>query len=1170
MALEDGFYTLADRLTELTRQIGQGGGAAQARPETTSIEAFENAVSENFDQLQETLLEVDGGEVQQEVTLSEESVETIVTANQTQLEGSFEEAIQPEDPEEVTEEVEGAPAFNLSAEREQVQALFDELESSADITDEQLQEVAETFGEFEEKITGVSEKVEEGNLAFDQVSDKITDLADTAKEQFSEVVGNVEPAQEAINTYFQSVKDRVATQEGFLQATGEDLAQVGGVIGQIGDQQFLGNIGQTVDRLSAIASGGEAILPSQEQLQQSNSLVGAISESARNFAGNITRARVALAGLLAPLAIAADLLEDAFGVARDFRQETGIGAERMRELRSVTADVSTELAGFGLEPAAVSDVALSLVDRFGSIETATAQSGENLETLISQSGRLAGALGVSAERGAEITGTFIELENLIGGSAERGAALTNELAQARDVAPQEAFEQITSNAEQLSQFSGNTTESLAEAAVQAQQLGTSLGTVADFQEQALGDITGQVQQIQEAQMLTGQQLNATALISASYQGTEETLTEIADQLEGINFENLDFFQRQALQEAFPGFSLSELERLSRGREILEETNTTLQRAQAIAAGDLTFEQAVRADDVDEVERLRRQFNQLYFVIAENLFPIVSDLLGVITQLTPLIELIAPAVEGAAEGLRFLLSPVQLLETSFVAVKDLFYDTEGSAEALDASITSLGDTFRSLLSPIRDLTGSTIFGLFEERSKEAKESVDTFSSVIESAGILLGTYFGAKTIGSYLFGSAGSFTGAIGNATQSLRSFIPGLSKTASTAKNTGGVLSRLSGTMSTTGSATSTAAGKVSSGSSSMLASFSKLAGVSAVILSLGGGVMMLAEAAQMFAEVDGDALLATGGALAGLTTAVIGTLTAISATGVGALAMGVAAGVIATFAGSVYVLAEATETAAPAVSSLTTSLMKLATIPAGAYYKVAAGITALGGALTSLAAGGIAAGVADFFGGSTIERLSEISGMATEIQIVASSIQTLTESMQSLEDVDISSAVSQLENLSNTGALSATGEVGVQATGEAIEASGVGVQTRDSISVAQTVQGNGEMVGTVQATGEAAEAGQVGVQAEGPGVATVDQNIATGPQQAAATAQQAGAAQQTEGETQEVRLDSETDDVKGVLQEILNTQKQLLSDLRNGNIAVYLDGRKVNKELVRGLGLTN
>jgi hypothetical protein len=294
---------------------------------------------------------------------------------------------------------------------------------------------------------------------------------------------------------------------------------------------------------------------------------------------------------------------------------------------------------------------------------------------------------------------------------------------------------------------------------------------------------------------------------------------------------------------------------------------------------------------------------------------------------------------------------------------------------------------------------------------------------------------------------------------------------------------------------------------------------------------------------------------------------------------MGAAAGVIATFAGSVYVLAEATETAAPAVSSLTTSLMKLATIPAGAYYKVAAGITALGGALTSLAAGGIAAGVADFFGGSTIERLSEISGMATEIQIVASSIQTLAKSMQSLEDVDISSAVSQLENLSDAEMVSAVRKVNVanqvesaavQATGEAIEAGEVGVQARDSVSVAQTLQG-GDMTRTVQATGEVAEAGEVGVQAEGPGVATVDQNIATGPQQTAAAAQQqAGATQQAAGETREVRLDSETDDVKGVLQDILNTQKQLLSDLRNGNIAVYLDGRKVNKELVRGLGLTN
>jgi len=104
--------------------------------------------------------------------------------------------------------------------------------------------------------------------------------------------------------------------------------------------------------------------------------------------------------------------------------------------------------------------------------------------------------------------------------------------------------------------------------------------------------------------------------------------------------------------------------------------------------------------------------------------------------------------------------------------------------------------------------------------------------------------------------------------------------------------------------------------------------------------------------------------------------------------------------------------------------------------------------------------------------------------------------------------------------------------------------------------------------SGQEGEAAQVNVQS--PNVATVDSDVATGPQRAAATSAPAQQPQQQQGETNEIRLDSSEDNVKQILRQILNTQRKFLQELQNGNIAVYLDGRKVNKEIVRSTGFAN
>jgi len=74
--------------------------------------------------------------------------------------------------------------------------------------------------------------------------------------------------------------------------------------------------------------------------------------------------------------------------------------------------------------------------------------------------------------------------------------------------------------------------------------------------------------------------------------------------------------------------------------------------------------------------------------------------------------------------------------------------------------------------------------------------------------------------------------------------------------------------------------------------------------------------------------------------------------------------------------------------------------------------------------------------------------------------------------------------------------------------------------------------------------------------------DVATISEQATQPVQQDGGGQQ------EIRVDSDTTNMEDLLRQIRNSQQQLTQALKNGNIAVYLDGRKVNKEMLRDLNV--
>lgn len=657
-------FSFMDRLDEMLR----GRTAEQSDLLSQASEVLESGVEQMTDtteeiegsleevsQTQEAQLEATSATKQAAESLDESAGALIQqavegTGSGEEVRQQLLETLESQFPDEV-EPISNQIRESLAA----VDQVIDELSQSSEVSSEAVESVSTAFEDFQIRVTEVQEQVVEGALSVEQAQEQLEDAGDQLSAEFEEALSLEE---------FEGIDEVVSRIESLSQNVSGQFSQA---------SQSMQQIDQSGASLVEIAGAFSEIGGSADLLQ---TLVDKTRTSFQRILGYVRSLGAGLTAVVGSLAVATDLLEDSFDAARDLREETGFGAERMREFRAVTRDVSTELAEFGLPPGATTEITTQLIEDFGSIRTATGIIGEDFETITIRSAALSESIGVSAEKATQIQTTFEELENLIGGSAEAAIVQTRQLAQQQDVAPQAAFEQITENAEQLAQFGSNTVDNLSKAAVEAQKLGTNLGSVAEFQEQTLTNITGQIQNIQEANLLIGNQLNASRLLQASYQGTGEALDEVRSQLEGIDIESMNFFQRQRLAEALPGFSLQEIERIAEANEVLQGVEgTTSNLAQLVSEGKLDVTQALRrGENVDAVAELNQQFDALYFTLAEQLGPVLSDLLqSVLPALTSTLEALKPLIEGFGSGIagtfRLIAATAQLVTGDLQEAKE---------------------------------------------------------------------------------------------------------------------------------------------------------------------------------------------------------------------------------------------------------------------------------------------------------------------------------------------------------------------------------------------------------------------------------------------------------------------------------------------------------------------
>ena len=763
----------------------------------------------------------------------------------------------------------------------EINSSFTELASSSDVTKEQTEEVKKTFQSLSSEIGEIQKQVVKEQMTIEEASEKIENITSEIQGQFETTFGgSLENKEEVVRKmktlsgkFSQNMRESVVQAQQMDDIGAGDMSEIA-----IAVQQF------TSKDLNVPFAG------LNENIENAKEKAGDFAEIFVDEASSaITAMNVGLGATLASLGAGIDLFEDARDAAQSLREETGIGRQRMGELRRDATRLRPALAEAGLNAQALADIQTTLIDRFGSAQTATAVMDRNLDNIRKSSAQIADSFGISAEKAAQNLASFEQLSRFVGGSADYAITFTEQLSRANDVAPQAAMEQIAGNAEELAKYAGQSVERLASTAVEAQRLGINLEEVTQFQEQALFNITDQIQKTQKANLLLDARIDSVRLLEASYEGTGATLEEIERQVQGIDFGSIDPFSGRALEDVF-GMSVNQLERIKEGAETLKQMEeTTSNLSSAVASGDLTLRQALASgEDRDAITRLTRQLNGLYVVFAKELAPVISDFIeNILPGLTAALDLLTPLVRGLGMGVRFALSPLQSLSSL------LSGDLKGSVEAIT--------------SPFQEL--KQMFGMTAEEGQAAGDAISGLAGTI---GSLLGMLAGGGAIlktGSFLGGWIQSLGGSVASffETQAIRglvwkdkivgafsafrskaddvfSFVLKKGKNAFSGLITLG--RRFGGMLGQAGQAVA----KFGSRVVSALPSFTRMGAFFR---------LMRIRAVSFAAAIPGltTAMTAVSGALSTATTAMYGFATSLSATGIGTIALGIAAAV----GGAVY-----------------------------------------------------------------------------------------------------------------------------------------------------------------------------------------------------------------------------------------------------------------------------
>jgi len=239
----------------------------------------------------------------------------------------------------------------------------------------------------------------------------------------------------------------------------------------------------------------------------------------------------------------------------------GFMTNKNKEFRNNLIDSGNEAMMIGKNLSDVLAVTSQLSSEFGIVlKESQGIAGSVLDTAV--------ATGISNDEATKLFGTFMQIGNLTAKQAENLIESTAQLAAQRGVAPNAVLKDMAASSEEIAVFTKNGGENIAEAAVQARQMGMSLSTTAKIAEGLL-DFESSIASEMEASIMIGKQLNFQKARQLALEGDIAGATKnIVDQVGSeAEFNKLNSLQRKSLAKSI-GVSVSEMAKLVKGSEKL--------------------------------------------------------------------------------------------------------------------------------------------------------------------------------------------------------------------------------------------------------------------------------------------------------------------------------------------------------------------------------------------------------------------------------------------------------------------------------------------------------------------------------------------------------------------------------------------------------------------------
>ena len=342
----------------------------------------------------------------------------------------------------------------------------------------------------------------------------------------------------------------------------------------------------------------------------------------------------------------ADIIDS---VGKSFGSLTMMGEPFKNQMMDAT--IEAKKLGGGMED--VASITNTLASNFGvNVDEAAKLSDNIFDSSI--------AMGLSADEGANLFGVLMQTADLSFDQAEYLAESTAQLARQAGVAPTAVMKDLASSTEAIAKFTKDGGDNIAEAAIQARQMGLTLDTSAKIADSLLdfqSSISGEI----EASVMIGKQLNFQKARELALSGdiagaTKDIVSQLGSEAE---FNKLNVLQREALAKSI-GVSTAELAKM-----VGQTDKLTL--SGALAAGsfdDLAGQEALSnlSSITNEVKAL---FTEALIKIGPEIERIVGnfrDWLGESDGVAKLGAFLTGAVDSLEKMIKYLPMVVGLLVT----------------------------------------------------------------------------------------------------------------------------------------------------------------------------------------------------------------------------------------------------------------------------------------------------------------------------------------------------------------------------------------------------------------------------------------------------------------------------------------------------------------------------